>query len=453
MRRPGRSSSLSTAATLAFVLASGAAHAADEPHDRPAAPPESVEGPGANLRISLLTMSPGDMAFTKFGHDAILVEDIATGDARVYNYGTFVFDSPWLAIAFLRGSLRYWLSVSSLPAVLRHYAAEGRSITAQELRLPAKERDRIARELARTERSDARYYKYDYYRDNCATRVRDVIDGATSGRLRAASAGAAPFTYRQETLRLTADDVPLVLGLDVAMGPLIDRPLSTWESEFLPARLHAAVRDVRVPGPNGDEPLVANERVLLAAPDRRVRAAPPGFVAPLFGAGAALGASLFGLGVAASRGLRVARAALAVLLPLLGLALGLLGLVILGLSTLTDHAVTYRNANVLLVTPWSIALLGYARGIFRGDARSLARARALCLASLVTSLAVLLLAPMPFYTQKNSEFVALLLPLWLGATAALSRARARAGILSGLGVPDGAAFSSAGAADSRRPAR
>src|SRR5579871_3370871 len=147
--------------------------------------------PGAELSISLLTMSAGDMAFTKFGHDALLVENTATGETRVYNYGTFIFDSPWLAVAFLRGSLRYWLSVSPLPNVLGHYAAENRSITAQELRLPPLERERIARFLERTERSDARYYKYDYYRDNCATRVRDVLDHATSGRLRAASSGPA----------------------------------------------------------------------------------------------------------------------------------------------------------------------------------------------------------------------------------------------------------------------
>src|SRR5581483_8894164 len=123
------------------------------------------------------------MAFTKFGHDALLVENTATGETRVYNYGTFIFDSPWLAVAFLRGSLRYWLSVSSLPSVLRHYSAENRSIVAQELHVPPAERERLARFLQSTERSDARYYKYDYYRDNCATRVRDVLDRVTSGSL------------------------------------------------------------------------------------------------------------------------------------------------------------------------------------------------------------------------------------------------------------------------------
>jgi hypothetical protein len=395
---------------VACLLFAAGARADVEPHE-----------PGAELRFSLLTMSPGDIAFTKFGHNALLVENTVSGETRVYNYGTFIFDSPWLAVAFLRGSLRYWLSVSSLPNVLRHYAAENRSITAQELRIPPLERERMARFLRSTERSDARYYKYDYYRDNCSTRVRDVLDRAVSGRLSAVSGGRAPFTYRQETLRLTADDVLLALGLDLAMGPLIDRPLTVWESEFLPERLQAAVRDVRVPGPQGEVPLVATERVILPAAGRTPRPAPPRLLLPLLAAGLACGTLLASLGLSARRG--AARAALAVLLSLLGFAFGLLGCVVVGLLSLTDHAVTYFNANVLLATPWSIALPWFFLGIFRGDERALRRAGGLVRASLATSVLVLVFAAMPFYKQKNSEMVAFFLPLWLGATVALTVAK------------------------------
>jgi hypothetical protein len=384
-------------------------------------PARAGEEPGSSLRISLLTMSPGDMAFTKFGHDALLVEDTVSGANRVYNYGTFVFGSPWLALDFLRGNLKYWLSVSSLPTVIRHYAAEQRSISAQELRLPPAERARIAELLATTERSDARYYKYDYYRDNCATRVRDVVDRATGGRLRAVSNGPAPFTYREETLRLTESDVLLSLGLDLAMGPLIDRPLTTWDAEFLPARLADAVRTVRIPGPSGDEPLVVAERVLLSAPGRTLATAPPRYWPSLFAAGLALLGVLTSLGVRAGRGSRAARVTLALLLAMTGLVFGVLGSVIVGLFSLTDHAVTYFDANVLLCTPWSIALAVVARGVARGGFRATSRARALTVASLVTSM--LALAALPFSPQKNVEFVAFFLPLWLGASLALLLAR------------------------------
>src|SRR5260221_2928184 len=235
---------------LATALASGTALAAE---------------PGDELGISLLTMSPGDHPFSRFGHDALLVQNRRTGSALVYNYGTFAFDSPWLIVDFLRGSFRYWLSVAPLDAVMLQYARQSRSIVAQELRLSPRERRGVADFLAWNARPENRYYRYDYYRDNCATRVRDVIDRAVSGRLRDVARGRARMTLRQHTLRLTADDRPLYLGLDLAMGDLIDQPITVWDEMFLPARVQEVVRLVRVPGPDGDQPLIRSEHTILDA--------------------------------------------------------------------------------------------------------------------------------------------------------------------------------------------
>jgi hypothetical protein len=367
-------------------------------------------------------MSPGDQAFTKFGHDALMVEDASSGSALVYNYGTFVFDSPWLAVAFLRGGLKYWLSVSTLDAVIRHYAAERRSIVCEELRIEAPERLRIAQFLERTEKSSARFYKYDYYRDNCATRVRDVLDRATGGRLHAASLAPTALSYRGETLRSTAADLPLSLGLDVAMGPLIDRPLTVWESEFLPARLASAARRVRVPGPTGEVPFVVAQRVLWKAPERTVLAAPPNFTPRLFAAGLA-GLALFsGLSAPAVRRAGAARAGLAVALALVGLVAGTLGCVLAGLASLTDHAVTFWNSNILLFAPFSLALVALAPGVARGAAGALSRARAVAALALATSIAALSLKAFRWTEQQNLEFIALMVPIWLGATVASSLA-------------------------------
>jgi hypothetical protein len=158
----------------------------------------------------------------------------------------------------------------------------------------------------------------------------------------------------------------------------------------------------------------------------------------LLAAGLVLGALLASLGAASKHG--AARAPLAVLLSLLGFAFGLLGCVVVGLFSLTDHAVTYFNANVLLATPWSIALPWFARGIIRGEARALGRAGVLITASLATSVLVLALAAMPFYTQKNGEIIAFFVPLWLGASVALALVRR-------------AVLSSEAAGGIRRPAR
>jgi hypothetical protein len=380
-----------------------------------------ADEPGSELSISLLTMGPGDHPFTKFGHDALLVRDARTRDASVYNYGTFAFDSPWLIVDFLRGRFRYWLSVASLDHVLAQYESAGRSIVAQELRLSPAERLRVAAFLAWNARADNKYYKYDYYRDNCATRVRDVIDRAVGGRLREAARGPARFTFRQHTLRLTADDPLLYLGLDVAMGDLIDKPITVWEEMFLPAGVEESVRLVTVPGPNGQErlPLVAAEFTLVE--DRRapVRQAPPSWSLVMFGIGLVIGGAFSGVAALAARGQRAARIALGASLGVLGLISGTLGCLITGLWVFTDHQVTYRNENLLQCAPWALALVWLGVGVARGNARWMVMARSVVVAATAASALGLLMKTLPAFDQSNLELIALVLPVWVGAALGL----------------------------------
>ncbi|HVZ30972.1 MAG TPA: DUF4105 domain-containing protein, partial [Polyangiaceae bacterium] len=103
-----------------------------------AAPPPVAVEPAAPT-IGVVTFGPGDAAFAKFGHDAILVVDPSQPPSTrqlVFNYGTFSFNSPWLAVDFLKGQLNYWLSVSSLDRTLAAYKATNRSVYVQLLALP-----------------------------------------------------------------------------------------------------------------------------------------------------------------------------------------------------------------------------------------------------------------------------------------------------------------------------
>lgn len=267
----------------------------------------------SELTISLLTFGPGDHPFYKFGHDALLVHHAREGrDARddVYNYGTFDYRSPTLISDFLKGRLRYWLSVQSLAATVAQYRAENRSILAQELALTPEQRRALADRLAHDALPANRYYRYDYYRDNCSTRVRDAIDTAVGGRLRAASAGPASLTFRGHTERLTADDVPVYLGLDLAMGDVIDEPITQWEEMFLPSMVEERVRHVGNVGnvgnvspstPAADVPLVARETLLLDAHRAPLRESPPRWGVRMGLIGSALGFALAALGARRAR--------------------------------------------------------------------------------------------------------------------------------------------------------
>jgi len=98
------------------------------------------------------------------------------------------------------------------------------------------------------EQPENRFYRYDYYRDNCSTRVRDVIDRVLGGALKSATANApSGVTYRWHTRRLVAEgasSIPMYTVLEGGLGPAADRPISKWDEMFLPMRLRDEVLTV-----------------------------------------------------------------------------------------------------------------------------------------------------------------------------------------------------------------
>src|SRR4051812_21676547 len=139
--------------------------------------------PGDDLTIYMVTFGPGDHPFFKFGHDALWVQP-KDGPGRIFNFGTFSFDQPNLIPKFLRGRLMYWLSVSPVESSFYSYEATDRTIEAQELDLSAAEKQSLFERLLDNARPEKRESLYDYFWDNCSTRVRDAIDVTIGGRLR-----------------------------------------------------------------------------------------------------------------------------------------------------------------------------------------------------------------------------------------------------------------------------
>lgn len=375
--------------------------------------------PGEELTISVLTFGPGDHPFFKFGHNAILVHNARTHRDDVYNFGTFGFDSPWLILDFLKGKLRYWLSIQSMRSTLIGYQRENRTIDAQELNLTPAQRSELASSLAENALPANRYYKYDYYGDNCSTRVRDAVDRVTGGRVKAAATGPARMSFRDHTLRLTADDLPIYLGLNIAMGDYIDKPITVWEEMFLPSRLQETLDTVMIPGPDGqDVKLVKQTTRLLDADRDPLRTEPPHWILPMALAGSLLG-GVFALLGKKARSSSVARGAFGSLLAVFGLLTGLLGSIFVMFWTATDHAVAYKNENILQCLPFALLLAGYGIGLARGRATSIKRCAQLVSLTAGASLLGLMGKALPFFDQGNGQIIALLLPVWVGALAGM----------------------------------
>lgn len=385
--------------------------------------------PGDSLTVSLMTIGAGDVVWERFGHNALVVRDGRTGAEVAYNWGMFDFNQPNFAGRFLTGDTRYWMQGFPARDLAEHYArVENRSVYLQELALAPAQRAALRDFVEWNAREENRYYRYDYYRDNCSTRVRDALDRALGGALRSALAGAPTgTTYRSHTRRLTDGDPATYTGIQLALGRPADAPLDAWQESFLPVRMMMHLRNVRVRAPDGRlVPLVAAERTAYAAA-RPPEPAGPSSHAVAYGLAGAAVALLFALGawLAAAAG-GVGRLAFALLAGGWTLVLGFFGTALLLAGTVTKHAPYMgRNWNLLganMVALVLVVLVMLAMAAPREETRRRWGARAVGGAGLLAAMTVVgaVFVLLPGVGQRSGELFALLIPANVALAAALA---------------------------------
>ena len=370
----------------------------------------TTDAPGANLAVSLITFGPGEEVWERFGHNAIEIRD-RSGSALLYNYGIFDFSQENFFLNFARGLMTYRAAAGDPADELPVYVAEGRWIVRQELNLTPAQREKLAGFLAWNVREENAQYRYDYFRANCSTRVRDALDAALGGAIRAQTiAPSRGFTYRMDADRLMRPDPAIMLAIDAGLGPYADRRLPYWDESFVPTELMRHLREIKVRDEAGNEvPLVANETLVAAA---RI-AEPPEYAPNWRWAALAIGiaSALILLSLVRLRRHAWARLTFAGIASVFSFMFGIAGLVLAGLWLLTDHVSAWRNENLLLFNPLCLLLLPTWLGAFRRSwlpsrfAKNLALAIALCAAfAWVAKI-------LPGFVQDNWFWIALLMPL------------------------------------------
>jgi hypothetical protein len=366
-------------------------------------------------RIGVMTMQPGEIFWERFGHDAIVVEDPATGAATSYNFGFFDPTEPDFLARFVHGRMRYRLVALPLQDDLAYYREVGRGVSLQWLDLSAMEAQSLADALAVNARPENARYGYDYFTDNCATRVRDALDRALGGRLREQLAGRSRGnTFRSEAVRLASPAPWMALGFDVGLGPFADVPLSRWEEAFVPMRLADSLREARRPD---GRPLVRSEQRLLPHRLAPEPAEAPRPWWPWLLAGIAAGIAL----LFARR--RAPRTTAGFALVLWTLA-GLLGVLLLFLWFGTAHRAAWANQNLLLLDPLCLLLLPGGWRLARGRAAGAWFPRVLAAVLAAAALAWLMRWLPVFPYQDNARWIALLLPVHAALYFALRPRRA-----------------------------
>jgi hypothetical protein len=186
-------------------------------------------------RVVLLTFGRGGVIFEKFGH-AVLCLDYETKIEPVcFNYGVTDFAAgPSMIWDFLRSTQTFWVDSEAWSDMVDFYQGEDRDIYEQVLPLSPEQARMVEREILTSLDEANRYYHYDHFFDNCTTRLRDIIDRATGGKLRAGSDIAYPLTFREMGVRGLAGLPPLIALTDFVIGRQADATPTLWQAMFHP---------------------------------------------------------------------------------------------------------------------------------------------------------------------------------------------------------------------------
>ena len=372
-------------------------------------------GSGDDLIIQLVTIDPGKQVYTWWGHTALVVTDIRLGLSRFYNYGLFNFEQNGFFRNFAMGRLVFEVGSMPTQTALEHYRDENRSIRIQTLSISAPAKVRVAQFLETNVLPQNRQYLYDHYYDNCATRVRDILDMATEGQLIAFTEDSAEITFREITRRYTHRYWIMEAFLMFLMSDVIDRNITQWETMFLPAELERYVDTLLIYDRNGNErPFVTETKTWYSAVDQENIPERAGSAVPrmlLMGMSFGLAIGLMSVFLK-QRGFRIFYGATSIVA---GLAIGISGALLFFMSLFTNHTVTFWNENLFFANVFTF--LAVPLGTMAAFGRLRKALFWMWSIHLAGAVLLIVLKLLPIFNQENWPNIALVMPIYIGFAA------------------------------------
>lgn len=202
----------------------------------------------SDITVSILTCAPGHDIYTIYGHNAIRIVDNTAGTDLVYNYGTFDFKTKGFIIKFMRGKLPYTLDVATYNRFIAEYDYFQRDVTEQVLSLDSLQKQKVVKYLEVNMQPENRTYKYDFFMDNCATRLRDIIDHNITG-FTWDTTRASNKTFRQ-IIKEYQNRMPWTnFGIDLIIGAPADQKTTLSQETFIPDYLAEAIQFAKYADP------------------------------------------------------------------------------------------------------------------------------------------------------------------------------------------------------------
>jgi len=195
-------------------------------------------GVSPDTSVYLITCAPGTATYAIYGHSALRVVIPDQKSDVVYNWGVFDFDTPNFVWKFAKGRLNYKLAESSFNTFLQIYLYENRSVWSQKINLYQSETYALMALIKENLKPENIYYRYDFFYDDCSTRIRDLIEKAVGSKLFYPPDVTRTIpTFREKVGEYQKIYPWLKMGIDLIMGTPGDKKASFRDRMFLPIDL------------------------------------------------------------------------------------------------------------------------------------------------------------------------------------------------------------------------
>ncbi|WP_027136893.1 lipoprotein N-acyltransferase Lnb domain-containing protein [Gaetbulibacter saemankumensis] len=301
-------------------------------------------------QISVLTIGPGTSLNDAFGHSAFRIKDPIKGNDLVFNYGVYDFNTPNFYLKFAQGRLHYLIGLNYYEDFFESYIAQNRSIKEQFLNLTLEEKQTLYHYLLNNLKPENRAYLYDFFYDNCATKIKDVAQLSLDNNIKF----NIPENYQEATFRtLIQNNLSSnswgSLGIDIALGAVIDKKSTPEEQMFLPENIYKFFKYATLKSNN--QALVTSERTLY---EKRDIPSPTNFFSsPFF----IIGLISLGILLLTYNDYKKQKRTNWLDVSLFSIT-GFIGIFILLLWFATDHKGTHQNYNLLWAFALNILVIG-----------------------------------------------------------------------------------------------
>ena len=183
----------------------------------------------------------GKEIYQRYGHTGLILE-YESGERIFFDWGNFNANKPNFVNDFVHGRLLYSLSVHTIDFWESYLASEGRSSRFYKLRMSDSQKRDLQNFLFFNSRPENLNYYYDFFKDNCSTRVRDVLNRVYEGKLYDDFSTIPQGTLRRAVERAVRPLPAVEFIYNFGQGPSQDVPISYYDAMFLPGYLEAGLK-------------------------------------------------------------------------------------------------------------------------------------------------------------------------------------------------------------------